>query len=289
MTTTTTGISEGAALVGDGGAGVLVKTPMGEVHVKVDGDPAAAIVACFIHGLPGSTRDFVAAGRALAERGGCAVRLDLPGFGRSPPSPTLLRSAEARAFLVAAVMQARGHRRYAVVAHSFGGTAALALAGRTSTAASVSALVLVASVGITRHHGLSLPHEVTGALAGVSGVPVIGPRLSAPLIARFRAVMDRLGIRGDRPFTDAELVEHAATVGALDFVDLRRFARAVTAPSLVVSAHDDRVVHNDVSFTLAAALESAALVTHHNRRVGGHFLQRKVGDVVAEWLMTVAR
>jgi ribA/ribD-fused uncharacterized protein len=88
---------------------------------------------------------------------------------------------------------------------------------------------------------------------------------------------------------DAELVEHATTVGALDFVDLRRFAQAVRAPALVVSAHDDRVVHTDVSFTLAAALTDAAIVSHHHRRVGGHFLQRKVGDVVAEWLMTLAR
>jgi pimeloyl-ACP methyl ester carboxylesterase len=286
---TTTDGSSSTALTSDGGAGVIVSSPLGDVHVKIDGDPGADVVACFIHGLPGSTRDFVGAARALASRGGCAVRLDLPGFGRSPPSPTLLRTAEARADLVAAVMRARGHRRYAVVAHSFGGTAALALAGRPATSPSITALVMVAAVGITRHRGLSLPHELTGALAGVYGVPIVGPRLGAPLVARFRAVMERLGVRGDRPFTDAELVEHATTVGGLDFVELRRFAKAVRAPALVVSAHDDRVVHTDVSFTLAAALTDASIVSHHHRRVGGHFLQRKVGDVIADWLMTLAR
>lgn len=276
------------ALTRDDGPGVLVATSFGEVHVKVDGDPGAAVVAAFVHGLPGSTRDFAAAGRALGARGGCAVRLDLPGFGRSPPSSTPLFAPAARADLVAAVMQARGHRRYAVVGHSFGGTAALALAGRTSTMGAVSAVGLVASVGITRHRGLSLPHELTGALAGLHGVPLVGERLAGPLVGRFREAMARFGIRGDRPFTDAELVEQAATVGALDFKDLRRWAAAVRAPALVLSAEDDRIVESDVSFTLAAALSGAALVTHHHRRVGGHFLQRKVGDVIADWLMVVA-
>lgn len=278
--------SGSTALTRDG-PGVLVSTSFGEVHVQIDGDPGAAVVAVFVHGLPGSTRDFAGAGRALAARGGCAIRLDLPGFGRSPPSPTSLLTPASRAELVAAVMQARGHRRYAVVGHSFGGTAALALAGRAQTAAAVSAVGLVASVGVTRHRGLSLPHELTGALAGLHGVPLVGERLAAPLVDRFREALARFGIRGDRPFTDAELVEQAATVGALDFKDLRQWAAAVRAPALVVSAEDDRIVESDVAFTLAAALSGAALVTHHHRRVGGHFLQRKVGDVIADWLMAV--
>jgi len=275
------------ALTRDDGPGVLVPTSFGDVHVKVDGDPGAAVVAAFVHGLPGSTRDFAAAGRALAARGGCAVRLDLPGFGRSPTSSSPLLAPADRADLVAAVMQARGHRRYAVVGHSFGGTAALALAGRAATAGPVSAVGLVASVGITRHRGLSLPHELTGALAGLHGVPVIGERLAGPLVGRFRETLGRFGIRGDRPFTDRELVEQAATVGALDFKDLRQWAAAVRAPVLVISAEDDRIVESDVSFTLAAALTGAPLVSHHHRRVGGHFLQRKVGAVIADWLMVV--
>jgi hypothetical protein len=28
-------------------------------------------------------------------------------------------------------------------------------------------------------------------------------------------------------------------------------------------------------------------VSHHHRRAGGHFLQRKVGAVIADWLMVV--
>lgn len=275
------------ALTRDDGPGVLVPTSFGDIHVKVDGDPGAAVVAAFVHGLPGSTRDFAAAGRTLAARGGCAVRLDLPGFGRSPRSSSSLLAPADRADLVAAVMQARGHRRYAVVGHSFGGTAALALAGRASTSGPVSAVGLVASVGITRHRGLSLPHELTGALAGLHGVPVVGERLAGPLVARFREALNRFGIRGDRPFSDRELVEQAATVGALDFKDLRQWAAAVRAPVLVISAEDDRIVESDVSFTLAAALAGAPLVSHHHRRVGGHFLQRKVGAVIADWLMVV--
>lgn len=282
------------ALATDEAPGIFVAATVAgtavDVHVKIDGDPGSDVVAVFVHGLPGSTKDFAAAARVLAARGGCAVRIDLPGFGRSPPPPAALPlyAPEARADLIAAVMKARGHRRYAVVGHSFGGTAALALAGREATAAAVTAIGLVASVGITRHRGLSIPHELTGALAGLHGVPFVGERVAGPLVGLFRQAMANFGIRGERPYTDLELVEQAATVGALDFKDQRLWAAAVRAPALVLSAGDDRIVEADVSFTLAAALSSSSLVTHHHRARGGHFLQRKVGDVIADWLMVAA-
>jgi pimeloyl-ACP methyl ester carboxylesterase len=124
-------------------------------------------------------------------------------------------------------------------------------------------------------------------LAGLHGVPLIGERLSAPLIRLFRQATEQLGVRGDRPYTDLELVEHARTVGGLDFADLRRFAAAVTVPTLVMSAGDDRLVEPDVAFTLAAAMSKASLVTHHHRARGGHFLQRRAAGVIANWFVTL--
>jgi pimeloyl-ACP methyl ester carboxylesterase len=276
------------AMVHEDSPGVLVATPAGDVHVVIDGDPGAAIVVACVHGLPGGARDFRLLGRALAKRGACCVRLDLPGFGRSPAPSALLRRPQDRAALVAAVMKARGHRRYAVVGHSFGGTAALALAGMAGTSSSVTALGLICSVGITRHQGLTVPHEFTGAIAGLHGVPLVGSTLTGPFVRLFRQATERLGVRGDRAFTDDELVDHAHIIGGLDFKDLRAFAGAVQAPTLVLSAQDDRLVESAVSFTLAAALRRAPIVTHHHREQGGHFLQHRAPHVIADWLMAVA-
>jgi len=286
MTTTNDAPSRGRALSPDEPAGVFVRTGVGDVHVKIDGDPSADVVCVFVHGLPGSLRDFTLAARGLAARGGCAVRVDMPGFGRSPPSSTLLVRPAERAALIADVMRARGHRRYAVCGHSFGGTTALALAAQADA---VTAVVLACSVGITRHRGLTIPHELTGVIAGLRTVPVVGGPLTAPFVGRFRAAAERLGVRGDRPFSDDELVAQAKVIGGLDFADLRRYAASVRVSVLVLSAEDDRLVEPAVGFTLAAALRAAPLVTHHHRAQGGHFLQHRAADVIADWLATVGR
>ena len=265
--------------------GVFVRTGDGaEVHVVVDGDPSADVVVAFIHGLPGSARDFGACGRLLAAHGACAVRFDMPGFGRSPPSPRLAVHPAERADLVAEVMRRRGHRRYAVVGHSFGGTAAMALAARHP--AVVSSLALVCSVGITRHRGLTIPHEVFRAMGGLSGVSLLaGPVRQA--VGRFRRATEAMGIRVERAFTDDELLDQMGIIGGLDFAEQRRCARAVKASTLVVSAADDRLVETHVAQTLAAALQQAPIVTHLHRQRGGHLMQRHAADAIVRWLLAV--
>ena len=257
--------------------GVFVKTSQGEVHVVVDGDPRAPAVCC-VHGLPGSARDFRALAAELARRGLCAVRVDAPGFGRSPTGPRLLTSAGSRAALLVEVMQARGHRHWGVVGHSFGGTAALATAALYGD--QVGALVLVNSIGVTRHRGLSVPHELTRQARRFARLPVVGPRLVAVVQQGYA----RLGIRSEEPVDADDVVDHTQLVGGLDFADLRSFAVRVRAPSLVVSAADDRVVQADVSFTLAQALSSTTLTTHRHRDHGGHGLQKHDAPAIAAWL-----
>ncbi len=271
-------------------AGIFVRSSGGEVHVVVDGDPSADVVVAFIHGLPGSARDFGACGRLLAQRGGCAVRFDMPGFGRSPPSSTLAVTPAQRADIVLDVMRRRGHRRFGVVGHSFGGTAAMALAARAPDV--VSSLALVCSVGITRHRGLTIPHEVVRGIAGLSGVSILGGRASPPwvlrqAVARFRRATDALGIRSERAFTDDELLDQMSIIGGLDFVEQRRAADAVRAPTLVVSASDDRLVEPVVAATLSASLRRASFVTHLHRRRGGHLMQRHAADAIVDWIVAV--
>jgi pimeloyl-ACP methyl ester carboxylesterase len=270
----------------DGGRSRLVDTAHGSVHVEVDGDLNADVVVACIHGLPGSARDFTSLGRELRARGACAVRFDMPGFGKSTLSTSALPSSVhtplSRGVLVGAVMAALDVRRFVVVGHSFGGTAALATAARVE---GVSALVMACAVGVTRHHGLSLPHELTGRLELLRRVPGLGEQLAAPFVGAVRSTIAGLGVRGERSYSDDEIVEHTKIIGGIDFADLRRFANEVRVPSLVLSAQDDRLVQPDVASTLAAALRHAPLVSHHHRQTGGHFLQKRAADVIADWCL----
>ncbi len=256
--------------------GVFVQTSQGDVHVVVDGDPALPAVCC-VHGLPGSVWDLRALAGELAARGLCSVRVDAPGFGRSPPGKSLLTSPELRAALLVEVMLGLGHRRWALVGHSFGGTAVLATAALYADR--VTALALINSVGITRHRGLAIPHEITRQARHLVKLPVVGPRVVKVVQQGYA----RLGIRAE-DVGDDDVVVHAQLVGGLDFADLRSFAGRVRAPALVVSAADDRVVEPAVAFALARALASTTLTSHRHRHTGGHALQKHDAPAIASWL-----
>jgi pimeloyl-ACP methyl ester carboxylesterase len=257
--------------------GIFVPTRHGEVHVVVDGDPSWPAVAT-LHGLPGSARDFRVLGGLLAARGVCTVRIDAPGFGRSPAHGTLARTPADRAALVVDVMRARGHERFGLVAHSFGGSAALAAAALWPDV--VRALALVCTMGVTRHRGLQLPHELNGALGALLKAPVIGPRA----VATLQAAYERAGVRRDKPVDADGLYAETQVIGAVDFADLRACAARVRCPTLVVGADDDPLVQREVSFALVAALTAAPLVGHRRLRQGGHFLQKHDARALAGWM-----
>jgi carboxylesterase len=270
-TTTTTALSSGDA------PGVFVRTAAGEIHVVVDGDPSWPAVAT-IHGLPGSARDFRALGRLLIDQKVCTVRIDAPGFGRSPRHGVLAKTPAERAAVVVDVMRARGHGRFGVVAHSFGGSAALACAALWPDV--VSTLALVCTMGVTRHRGLQLPHGITGALGAMVRAPVIGDRAFAAL----KAAYDRAGVRREKPVDKEGLYAETQVIGSIDFADLRNLAARVACPTLVASADDDPLVQREVGMALAAALSSAPLVSHRRLTTGGHFLQKHDAAAVAAWV-----
>ena len=68
---------------------------------------------------------------ALVAAGISTIRLDLPGFGASPPPPSAIASTEYARLVVAAVDEALSdlsEKRYFIVGHSFGGRIALEVA-----------------------------------------------------------------------------------------------------------------------------------------------------------------
>lgn len=252
-------------------------TFVGEVHV-VDEGPRDAPVVVMVHGLPGSTRDFRYLGPALAARGLRAVRIDLPGFGKTPARAFPSTRVSDRAVFIQRVMRALGVERFALVGHSFGGGIVAQCAALFPD--DVSALVCVNSIGPRRHRGYPAPGVIIRASTRLLDVPVIGPRWHDAIQRGYAAV----GLKSDIGL-GVDVVKLQFTIfGGVSFLELRHAARRVRAPTLVVSAKDDPLVEPPVAFALARALRGAPLVSHLHVASGGHFLQKHEAPAIASWL-----
>jgi pimeloyl-ACP methyl ester carboxylesterase len=93
------------------------------LHVKDQGAGSPALV--FLHYFAGSLRSWVHVAGDLSRTYRC-LRIDLPGFGRSPPLPAF--SVDAVAGMIAQHIAGRYLGTYVLVGHSMGGKLALACA-----------------------------------------------------------------------------------------------------------------------------------------------------------------
>lgn len=250
--------------------------PGGFVSVALEG-PREAPPVLLVHGAPGSQRDFRYLSPALAARGLLAVRLDMPGFGETPLAVWPRLDPRSRAAFLRNVARALGLSRPAVVGHSIGGTAALALAGLYPD--EVSALALVNSVGTRRHRGLTVPEKLALAVEPALKVPAF----AGPLLDLARENAGRLGFpRAEVAALDVEkLLVQAGLIGSLDFALFRALARRVRCPTLVVSAEDDPMVGPRVSHSLADALCGPGEHVHLHLAEGGHYLQKHAAGQIA--------
>lgn len=256
--------------------GIFLEVPTGRVHVVVEG-PEDGPVCLLVHGAPGSSRDFRYLGPELAARGLRAVRVDMPGFGKTPHDVWPQLDAKGRAAFLWNV----GHRfapRFALVGHSFGGSSCLVAAGLYPK--DISALALVNSIGVTRHRGMRIPTQLARVVEGALLAPAFGDSVATLL----RESLGGLGFR--KADVDELSVEslrvHVGLVGALDFTLHRAAARQVTCPTLVASSEDDPLVESRVSHALADALASGPSVQRHlHLATGGHYLQKHAAGEIA--------
>jgi len=107
------------------------------LHVEDQGSGSPALV--FLHYFAGSSRSWIHVVEGISETGRC-VRLDLPGFGRSPPLPDY--SVHGVAGVVAALIARLRLDSYVLVGHSMGGKLAMACA--VAEPPGLAGLVLVA-------------------------------------------------------------------------------------------------------------------------------------------------
>ena len=89
------------------------------------GPAEAAEAVVFVHGNPGSSRDWTALLGAAGEIGR-AVAIDMPGFGKAPLPSGFRPEAGAYGGFLQEALQAIGVERVHLVAHDFGGPFAMA-------------------------------------------------------------------------------------------------------------------------------------------------------------------
>ncbi len=251
-------------------------TFVGKVHVVVEGEGPAVVL---VHGIPGSVRDFRYLGPALAARGVCAVRVDMPGFGKTPPDAFPSTKPADRGAFLRQLMRALGHSTFAVGGHSFGGGAAILAAACFPD--EVTALVCMNSIGPRRHRGFGpIPPRVVKRLSDAMDLPVVGERIHG---AAARMYGER-GLKSEQALTLDVVQHHMRVIGDHSFEELRVACPRVRCPALVVSADDDPLVEAACGFALARALSGAPLMTHLHTKRGGHFLQKHEAPFIARWL-----
>lgn len=256
-------------------------TFLGEVHVVTEGDPKGPAVA-LVHGLPGSLRDFRYLAPALAACGMRAVRIDMPGFGKTPAHAFPSTRLVDRALFIHKVMHALGYRRFALAGHSFGGGITMHCAALFRD--DVTALACINSLGPRRHRGYRAPGVVIRASTRLLDLPFVGPRWHEAVKRGYAA----LGLKSDIGLAIDVVKLQFALFGGVDFKELRVAASRVRCPSLVVSSRDDPLVEPPCALALVRALVQAPLVSHIHVDGGGHFLQKHQAAAVATWLARVA-
>jgi len=231
-----------------------------------------AIVA--IHGLPGSVRDFRYLGSALEDR--CRlVRLDMPGFGGTPPSTARATTLGARAEFVADALEALGLEEVLVIGHSMGGPVALVAA--LSAAARVRGLGLLASAGLHPHRRIRRETRTRWLARGVD-VPLLGLGLRRAGHAMFR----RSGFPASTTYD--EVAQTFRILGHFSFEETRAAATALRVPTLTAFADDDPFIEPEIEIELSGGVPPGPRLRW---TTGGHNVQKTHAAEIADALATM--
>lgn len=235
-------------------------------------DEGSGPVILLVHGLPGSARDF----RYLTPelRGFRCIRVDLPGFGGTSRQGRVAWSLPERAALLREVLDELDIGTVTVVGHSMGGAIGVALA--TLAPERVSRVALLATPGFLRHRAFT--HMQVQRFSRLMRVPGMPWLLKWPLRWSFTAS----GF--PRSVPQAELLSSIIDAGMLDFPAHRERLHAITQPTLVAWATDDKLVDAAVSVDLAARGPQGPRLAWPT---GGHNIQKtravELGKALSEF------
>ncbi len=236
-----------------------LETRAGTLAVASEGPRGAPPLLC-VHGLPGSSRDFRYLGPLLAESFR-VMRLEMPGFGAAPPGR--IRTLQGWGEAILAAVEALGLSRTCLLAHSFGGGAALLAAAAAPER--VGHLVLLASMGARLHRAFAHPPAFYRRLRLAVRLPALGSLATA----RARRSYEARGL--PFPATRRDFLLQLGLVGSVDFARLGEAARRYPGPALVIHAADDHLIEPEIPRELARLLPAGRLLEFDE---GGHALQK---------------
>jgi len=241
--------------------------------VAITQEGEGPLVVAF-HGYPGSARDFRWLAPQLSDA--CRlVRVDMPGFGETPPGAHPDLTTEGRGQFAAAVLDALDARQATLLGHSLGATTVVAAA--LLRPERVAALGLLAPVGFEPHW--SVPEAQMRRLAQLVARPVVGRLLAMPLRQGFASMgfPSRL--------THAQRVHTLRTAGAVDFEEHLSNCQQLALPCLVAWARDDRLVSPHIVEGLVEIVPEGPRLCFET---GGHNVQKtqavEIADALRRWM-----
>ncbi len=236
-------------------------------------DTGAGRVVVGVHGLPATSRDFRWLDAAFAGRVRF-LRLDLPGFGRSPAETAAGTTFTDLGAVVAEFVEAAGLEDAIVLGHSMGGAVAVDAATRS---ARIAAVALTNSSGPRVHRGLfPRTYRLIVWLADLH--PLVRRVLATLLLPVARAVGFSKRLSVD------EMVWAVRLCSRYRPDLLEEQLRSLDKPVLVALAEDDPAVELAVSEALVACASGPEVVRFEE---GGHNLQAsravELADAVVAW------
>ena len=226
-----------------------------------------------VHGMPATSRDFRWLDAAFDGRVRL-LRLDLPGFGRSPHQTCRGNTFSDLGEVVAEFCEAAELDDAILLGHSLGGAVAVDAATRTRR---VAGLALINSSGPIDHRG-NFPRTYR-VLERIADLHPIAHRAT---VAIAKPIAQRVGF--SKRLSDDEMFFAARFAGRFDPDLLGVQLAGLDMPVFVASAEDDRSVQLEVTTRL---LERAQNAEHVRYPSGGHNLQSKrateLADAIVAW------
>ncbi|MFT4035202.1 MAG: alpha/beta hydrolase [Patulibacter sp.] len=267
---------------------------VGQHRLHVTELPGEEPAIVFIHGLPGSIRDWANVEPLVARRH--RIALDRPGFADTGGGAMTMRD---QADLIASGLRALSIERALLVGHSYGGTVALTIARRHPEL--VGGIVLAAPMGGGRRMPLAMRNEARALL--LVTVPGIGDLLRRTIGGGITKLVVRRAFR--RAFApspvDPAYEAHAysltlrpTTLRSLyanridfnrDFDWLDRRLDEVTVPVGIVRAVDDAMVG---SWSAIGLRDDLPNVVSFRECDGGHMIPLTRPEAIAEAIGAVS-
>jgi pimeloyl-ACP methyl ester carboxylesterase len=239
----------------------------------------------FIHGAQNDHSVWGLQTRYFAHHGFRVLAVDLPGHGRSEGAP--LRSVEAMADWLIAVLDAAGVAQATLVGHSMGSL--IALETNFKAANRVERIALVGTAFPMKVSDALLDAALNNEAAAIDMVNIwshstIAQKPSAPgpgfyVMGGSRRLMQRVAAR------NGEAVFHTDFQACNGYANGEAAARSVTCPALFVLGKNDLMTIPKASTALQTAIPHAGIVILDRC---GHALMAEQPDAVLDTLFAFA-